>query len=61
MSEKEIGKMRGRFFSRFTKAEGKTTRWYEFTKDPLEVWGHMEKELKEAYYQGYMAGTMEAL
>ena len=61
MNEKEIEKMRKRFFDKFTKVEGKTTRWYEFTRDPLEVWPHIEKELKEAYYQGYMAGTMEAL
>lgn len=56
MNEKEIEKMEKRFFK----------YWIEWRDDvnqdsmriseqirPLRLWRHMEKELKEAYYQGY--------
>lgn len=61
MNEKEIKKTRGRFLAECTAVMGKTTHWYEFIKDPLEVLEFMEKEIKEAYHKGYMEGTMEAL
>ena len=51
MNEKEIEKMRKRFFVEFPVP-------YVQRGDVL-AWA--EKEIKEAYYQGYMAGTMEAL
>lgn len=69
MNEKEIERMGKRFFAEF-KVDANGTHDYELSDADLarmhnglllSVWGHMEKELKEAYYQGYMAGTMEAL
>lgn len=61
MNEKEIEKMRKGFISFITTAEGETMTVMMYTKTEEEIWRWIEKGLKEAYYQGYMAGTMEAL
>jgi len=53
MNEKEIEKIEARFYD-LIPADA-------YTDELDQAWDYMAEQLKEAYYQGYMAGTMEAL
>ena len=63
MNEKEIEKMRKEFMSAFGERIDQMGSYASNTceVDSDEVWQYVEALTKEAYYQGYMAGTMEAL
>ena len=69
MNEKEVEKMRKQFFEKVENDEfvalctecGSAFCGGSVDIDSVKIWQYMEGELKEAYYQGYMAGTMEAL
>lgn len=64
MNEKELEKMRKRFFKHWIEwRDGVNQDSMRISEQvrPFGLWELTEKELKEAYHKGYMAGTMEAL